>query len=272
MARFTGLPRRASTVGLVALVAAQLGQTLLDSHDWLVVLTALGSLAAMGTLISIPLVSQLLGCTPLGPVGWAQGLGSAAAATAAMAVLNRILDSTDAEPDPSDPSAPERSTPPAPGEGRLPLHDLHEPHTPQQRIKLPQRHAQHRGNRRNQRIGQGVGRRHTLDGDPTTLLGGKPFVTERQMMVEKKARRGTSQREAVKKIREGETFVVNLPLVGQLEVPRPEQLAYYGGLAALAALELIDWPVALVIATGHVLASNHHNRLLEELGEAMEEA
>lgn len=117
MARFTGLPRRASTVGLVALVAAQLGQTLLDSHDWLVVLTALGSLAAMGTLISIPLVSQLLGCTPLGPVGWAQGLGSAAAATAAMAVLNRILDSTDAEPDPSDPSAPERSTPPAPGEG-----------------------------------------------------------------------------------------------------------------------------------------------------------
>lgn len=117
MARFTGLPRRASTVGLVALVAAQLGQTLLDSHDWLVVLTALGSLAAMGTLISIPLVSQLLGCTPLGPVGWAQGLGSAAAATAAMAVLNRILDSTDAEPDPSDPSAPERRTPPAPGEG-----------------------------------------------------------------------------------------------------------------------------------------------------------
>ncbi|KZS71216.1 hypothetical protein A4G29_15910 [Mycobacterium kansasii] len=92
------------------------------------------------------------------------------------------------------------------------------------------------------------------------------------MMVEKKARRATSQREAVKKIREGETFVVNLPLVGQLEVPRPEQLAYYGGLAALAALELIDWPVALVIATGHVLASNHHNRLLEELGEALEEA
>jgi hypothetical protein len=92
------------------------------------------------------------------------------------------------------------------------------------------------------------------------------------MMTEKKARRGTSQHEAVQKIREGETFVVNLPLVGQMEIPRPEQLAYYGGLAALAAFELIDWPVAVVIAAGHLMASNHHNRLLEELGEAMEDA
>ena len=90
-------------------------------------------------------------------------------------------------------------------------------------------------------------------------------------MAEKKARSGVSQREAVKKVREGETFVVNVPVVGQLEIPRPEQLAYYGGLAALAAFELIDWPVALVIAAGHLLAANHHNRLLEEIGEAMEE-
>jgi hypothetical protein len=90
------------------------------------------------------------------------------------------------------------------------------------------------------------------------------------MMVEKKTRRATSQREAVEHIREGETFFVNVPLVGRVEVPRPEQLAYYGGLAALAAFELIDWPVALVIAAGHILATSHHNRMLEELGEAME--
>jgi hypothetical protein len=91
------------------------------------------------------------------------------------------------------------------------------------------------------------------------------------MMAEKKTRRGASQRDAVEKIREGETFAVNLPMLGQIEIPRPEQLAYYGGLAALAALELIDWPVAVVIAAGHLLASNHHNKLLEELGEAIEE-
>ena len=91
-------------------------------------------------------------------------------------------------------------------------------------------------------------------------------------MAEKKSRSGVSQREAVQKVREGETFVVNVPVVGQMEIPRPEQLAYYGGLAALAAFELIDWPVALVIAAGHLLASNQHNRFVEELGEAMEEA
>ncbi|OBJ60378.1 hypothetical protein [Mycobacterium sp. 1423905.2] len=90
-------------------------------------------------------------------------------------------------------------------------------------------------------------------------------------MAEKKKRQATSQREAVEKIRAGETFAVNLPVVGQVSIPRPDQLAYYGGLAALAVFELIDWPVALVIAAGHVMASNHHNKLLEEFGEAMEE-
>lgn len=100
MAGVTGRPKRASTVGLVALVGAQLGQTLLESHDWLVVLTAAGSLAAMGTVISIPIVSQLLGCTPIGPLGWAQGLGAAAAATVVTGVLNRTLESRD-QPDPT---------------------------------------------------------------------------------------------------------------------------------------------------------------------------
>ncbi len=91
MAGVTGRPQRASTVALVALVSAQLGQTLLESHTPLVVLTAGGSLAVMGTLISIPGVSQLLGCTPLGPLAWGQALGSAGAATAAMAVATRAF-------------------------------------------------------------------------------------------------------------------------------------------------------------------------------------
>jgi cation-transporting P-type ATPase I len=91
MAGVTGRPRRASTVALVALVSTQLGQTLLDSRAPLVVLTAGGSLAVLGTLISIPVVSQLLGCTPLGPVGWAQALGSAGAATVAVGIASRAL-------------------------------------------------------------------------------------------------------------------------------------------------------------------------------------
>ena len=89
MSGFTLQPRRASTVALVALVSTQLGQTLIDSHSPLVVTTAVGSLVALGALISTPGVSQLLGCTPLGPVGWAQGLGTAGVATVAATVAPR---------------------------------------------------------------------------------------------------------------------------------------------------------------------------------------
>lgn len=105
MGSVTGRPQRASTVALVALVGAELGQTLLESRAPLVVLTAAGSLAAMGTLISIPGVSQLLGCTPLGPVGWAQGLGSAAAATIAIGVASRVLTGP-GTPDPAQAGTP----------------------------------------------------------------------------------------------------------------------------------------------------------------------
>ncbi len=91
-------------------------------------------------------------------------------------------------------------------------------------------------------------------------------------MAENKERPRTSQREAVDKIQAGHAFAINLPIVGGVAIPPPEQLAYFGGLLALTAFELLDWPVALVIGTGHLLASNHHNRLLEEIGEALEEA
>lgn len=90
LASVTGRRQRASTVALVSLVATQLGQTLLDSHDPLVVATAVGSLGVMGTLITIPGVSQLLGCTPIGPLGWAQALGTATVATLGAAVVPRV--------------------------------------------------------------------------------------------------------------------------------------------------------------------------------------
>jgi H+-transporting ATPase len=92
MSGFVMQPRRASTVALVALVSTQLGQTLIDSHSPLVVTTALGSLATLGVVISIPVVSQLLGCTPLGPIGWTQALGTAGVATVAAAVAPRVLE------------------------------------------------------------------------------------------------------------------------------------------------------------------------------------
>ena len=56
-----------------------------------VVLTSVGSLAAMGVVISTPGISQLFGCTPLTPIGWAQGLLAASAATAVSALAPGVL-------------------------------------------------------------------------------------------------------------------------------------------------------------------------------------
>ena len=81
-----------------------------------------------------------------------------------------------------------------------------------------------------------------------------------------------SHRDAVARVREAESFAVNLPIVGRVPIPRPEQVAYYGALGALAAFEIIDWPIALAIAAGHALVQNQHNRVAEEIGEALEDA
>ena len=78
-----GTERRTATMGLTALVATQLGQTLLTRrHSPLVIATALGSAAVLVGIVQTPGVSQFFGCTPLGPVAWTGVLGATAGTTA----------------------------------------------------------------------------------------------------------------------------------------------------------------------------------------------
>jgi hypothetical protein len=62
-----------------------------------------------------------------------------------------------------------------------------------------------------------------------------------------------------------------LPLLGSVEMSRPE-LAYVGGIAGLTALGLLEWPIALVIAGGHVLAADRSSKTVRDLGDAMTKA
>ncbi len=142
MAGVTGRPQRASTVALVSLVSAQLGQTLLDSRAPLVVLTAFGSLAAMGTLISIPGISNLLGCTPLGPLGWGQALGSATAATIAVAVATRVLAARQSAALP--PATPHTPTDPTEVSADSEQSPPHQPATAPHTTEQPAQSAPHR--------------------------------------------------------------------------------------------------------------------------------
>src|SRR5690606_34886112 len=88
LASVTGTPTRARTVGLVALVGTQLGQTWVVGRRSPLVLAATGvSVGALVAVVQTPGLSQFFGCRPLGPVGWAIATTSAAGATGASVVV-----------------------------------------------------------------------------------------------------------------------------------------------------------------------------------------
>lgn len=78
------------------------------------------------------------------------------------------------------------------------------------------------------------------------------------------------QSSAVEAVRSAHRFELVLPVIGPVPVPPPEQLAYFGAMGLLVAFEVLEWPVALTIAVGHLLATEQHNQVLEEIGEALE--
>ena len=64
-----------------------------------------------------------------------------------------------------------------------------------------------------------------------------------------------AQREASREVAEGKVYSVELPIIGRVPVPSPRQLAIYAALGGLAAIEIIDWPVAVAMGVGSALVS-----------------
>ena len=54
-------------------------------------------------------------------------------------------------------------------------------------------------------------------------------------------------------------------MLGTVRLPEPQRLTYY---AAIGALGVLEWPVALVLAGGHALASDQNNRAVQQFGDA----
>jgi magnesium-transporting ATPase (P-type) len=91
--RLTGSRARASTIGLVALVGTQLGQTLTaGSRPLPVVLTSVGSAALLAGIVQTPGVSNFFGCRPLGPLGWATAVASSALAASSAPYVRQAID------------------------------------------------------------------------------------------------------------------------------------------------------------------------------------
>ncbi len=56
-----------------------------------------------------------------------------------------------------------------------------------------------------------------------------------------------------------------------IETPPVEHLVYYAGIGVLVAIEIVEFPVAVVLTVGHLLIGLTHRPGLEALGEVLEE-
>jgi hypothetical protein len=57
-----------------------------------------------------------------------------------------------------------------------------------------------------------------------------------------------------------------------VHLPPAEELAFLAGAGVLAAVGAVEWPVALLLGVGHMLATNARNKVIREFGEALEKA
>ena len=82
----------------------------------------------------------------------------------------------------------------------------------------------------------------------------------------------TAGRRAAQEVCQRHNLRVPLPGLGTIDLGPPDQLAYLAGIATLAALEIIEWPLACLIAAGHLLADQRRSATLHSFGEALEQA
>jgi hypothetical protein len=65
---------------------------------------------------------------------------------------------------------------------------------------------------------------------------------------------------------------VALPVVGEVKLPPPRDLAFFTAVGVLTAVGALEWPVAAIVAAGHALATSARSKTAQEAGEGMEAA
>jgi hypothetical protein len=55
------------------------------------------------------------------------------------------------------------------------------------------------------------------------------------------------------------------------KLPHP-RLGWYAGLTVMAVIEIIEWPLAIIIMVGHEIAHRAHSKALRDFAEGVEAA
>ncbi len=70
----------------------------------------------------------------------------------------------------------------------------------------------------------------------------------------------------------GSSRGLRIPVLGnRLRAPARGSLAWYAGLGAMTALEVVEWPLALAVAASHAIATHARNPEVREFAEGTEE-
>lgn len=63
----------------------------------------------------------------------------------------------------------------------------------------------------------------------------------------------------------------SVPFIGKVSLPPVDHMAWYAGVGVLTAVELLEWPVAVLVIVGKALADSRTHRTLRSFGEALED-
>ena len=62
---------------------------------------------------------------------------------------------------------------------------------------------------------------------------------------------------------------VRLPGLGKINLPDKPGLLWYAGIGTMVAIDLIEWPVAALVAGTHFIESHTHNRDIQQLADGI---
>lgn len=82
--------------------------------------------------------------------------------------------------------------------------------------------------------------------------------------------RSRESRQNIDRLQRGRRSVTLPGLETKVNLPSRAGLLWYAGIGAMAAAELVEWPIALLLAGTHFVEDHSHSRDIQELAEGID--